>query len=140
MKTHLKTLSILIFLAISLSACGEASLHLGNLKIGEVRIGMFETRGPNHMAYSYTTFSGHESTLIELEPGQLLTVDYQVQMTKGSLTIEIQSPQNELLWQENFDSDTSDSIELQAQESGQHFIVISADSAGGSVDVSWLSE
>jgi hypothetical protein len=140
MKTHLKTLSILIFLAVILSACGEASLHLGKLKIGEVRIGMFETRGPNHMAYSYTTFSGHESAPVELGSGQLLTVDYQVQMTKGNLSIEIQSPQNELLWQKNFESDASDSIELQPQEAGQYFIIISADSAGGSFDISWRTK
>jgi len=140
MKIHVKTTSLLIFLTVLLSACGGGSLHLGKLKIGEVRIGMFETRGPNHMAYSYTTFSGHESDPIELESGQILTVDYQVQMTKGSLTIEIQSPQNKVLWQKNFDSDASDSIKIQAQESGQHFMIISAEAAGGSVDVSWLSE
>lgn len=140
MKIRIKYLSSLILLTVLLSACGGGSLHVGKLKIGEVRIGMLETRGPNHMAYSYTTFSGHESAPVDLDSGQTLTIDYQVQMTKGGLTLEIQDPQNDVLWQKSFQTDASETIELQAQETGQHAIIIAAESAGGSVDVSWYVE
>jgi hypothetical protein len=140
MKIRIKYLSSLILLTVLSSACGGGSLHVGKLKIGEVRIGMLETRSPNHMAYSYTTFSGHESAPLELVSGQTLTIDYQVRMTKGDLTLEIQDPQNDVLWQKSFQADASETIELQARENGQHFIVIAAESAGGSVDVSWRVE
>jgi hypothetical protein len=139
MKSRKKYLSLLILLTVLLSACG-GSLHVGKLRIGEVRIGMLETRGPNHMAYSYTTFSGHESAPLELVSGQTLTIDYQVRMTKGDLTLEIQDPQSDVLWQKRFQADASENIELQAQKNGQHSIVIAAESAGGSVDVSWTVE
>ena len=136
MKTF-RSSPIIFLVVVLLAACNLPNFHLGKLQVGEIRLGMAGSNQPGRMNYSFSTFTGFERGDSQVEAGQILSMDYTVAVRKGSLYLEVLSPAGEIAWQAELNEDAQDRFEVLAEESGRYAIVVRADNAGGSFEVSW---
>jgi hypothetical protein len=134
MKTKLN-LTIIVFIiilpALLLSGCDTSKL-----KIGEVRL-MYGENEDGRMYYDIKTFSGFERGSVQTEKGQTIAFDYDATLTKGSLIIEWQDPEGEVVWRKNLVESDSGVENITVESSGEYTVVVQGLDAGGSFDVSW---
>ena len=82
-KSQFYLLITILMIGTILSGCDFTS----KIKIGEVRLGMFGDNEDGLMLYSYRTFTGTESDLIQAQQGQTIRFSYALDVNKGSLLI-----------------------------------------------------
>jgi hypothetical protein len=131
-------LSLLLVLALgACDALEEAGAELGQMD--NVQIGFVESSGLNNTEARFHTLSGRKSWRERLGQGDRLTLAYEVTLDKGSLTLQVQNPQDEAMWQVELEegADVDDEVVLDAGESGTYTIVVLGDGAGGNYDLSW---
>lgn len=136
-STFLISVTLLSITALILGGCTSGSFHLGDVKFGEVRIGMMGSNSPRGMAYQYRTFSGFEQGSLETKSAGSIDLEYDVAITKGSLTIQVMDPSEETLWEKDFDESAQGRVELEAEQPGRYQIFVQADDAGGSFELTW---
>lgn len=140
MKMKMFLIIILSCTLVLLSACGAGPIHLGNLKIGEVRIGMIGAEKPGEMDYSYSTFNGYESQSLDLKAGQNLKIEYEVKVSKGNLRLAVEGPEAEILWETVLEEDGQDRVEVTIEAEGRYLLYIEGEQTGGSFRVNWQTE
>jgi hypothetical protein len=126
-----RILLLTTILAILISSC-----DLNKIKIGEVRM-MYGVNEDGHISYEFTTFTGYENGNIQAETGQTISFDYQAAVDKGSLVIEWQDPNGEVLWRKDIVESESGSEDIAIHSPGRYTIVIQGKGAGGNFDISW---
>jgi hypothetical protein len=135
-KTHAYLLFTILIIATVLSGCDFTS----KIKIGEVRLGMFGDNADGLMHYSYRTFTGIESDIIQAQQGQTISYSYALDVNRGSLIIEWQDPKGEVAWREIFETSVQGINEIPVVATGTHTITIQGKDTGGSFKVSWEVE
>ena len=135
-KTHVYLLFTILIIGNVLSGCDFTS----KIKIGEVRLGMFGDNADGLMYYSYRTFTGIESDLIQAQQGQTISHSYALDVNKGSLIIEWQDPEGEVAWREVFETSVQGINEIPVVTTGTYTIIIQGKDTGGSFKVSWEVE
>jgi len=134
MKTKYYRIHILLIttiLSILISGC-----NLNKVKIGEVRM-MYGSNEDGRISYNISTFSGIERGSVQVETGQSISFTYQAVLDKGSLVIEWQDPQGEVMWRKNLvESDHGDD-EIEIVSPGKYTIMIQGSGVGGKFDVFW---
>jgi hypothetical protein len=120
-------LAIALLLASLVAACGQSSLE----------IGMVETRLPGRWQASYVTFTGTKVDTIQAQAGQTLMLEYDVQVDKGDLSMEVSRDDREAVWDMSFQEDAKDAVEVALDQDGPYTISLAGDNAGGSFDLSW---
>ncbi len=118
-------------LVLMLSSC-----DFSKVRIGEVRM-MYGTNEDGHISYNYSTFTGVENGRIQVEAGQRIFFDYRVSVTKGSLVIEWQDPEGEIVWREKIQENKDGEEIITAESSGTYRIIIQGKNAGGDFDIRW---
>lgn len=137
MKTKLNLFPLSMFiliLVILLSGCDYTKI-----KVGEVRV-MYGSNEDGHISYDFKTFTGFESGSAQVEKGEIIFFDYQATVDKGSLLIEWQDPNGEIVWQENLSESERGNVEIGIETSGKYTIIIQGKNAAGNFDVSWMKE
>ena len=132
-KLYIYLLIITLIVGILTSGCDFSS----KIKIGDVRLGMFGDNEIGYLSYSYRTFTGVESNKVSVQNGDTLAFSYQVSVNKGSLNIEWQDPDGEIVWQEIFTTDAQGDIEIPMGTAGSYKIIIQGKDTGGSFEISW---
>lgn len=128
LKTRMISLSIMVLAAgLVLTACGSSSL----------RIGWRETSGFSRKTARYVTFDGVEKKNIRLQSGETLHMEWNAAVEKGSLTLEIQDPDQHTLWKESFTADDRGSIDLNVEKNGLYTLRIQGGSTGGGYELDW---
>jgi hypothetical protein len=85
---------------------------------------------------SYVTFNGQKDKSIKLDEGEKLIMEYKVTVNKGSLTINITSPDDNILWESKFTGGSiGDTVEITAQKAGSYTINFIGDKTGGGYHV-----
>ena len=120
----------IILLAGLLTAC-EAD---------RVAVGMRETNLPGQWQATYTTFSGTEVDTFSVDAGQTLVLEYETEVEKGSLTIQVENPDDEVLWDTSFDEGDADTVRVDLEQDGRYAIVLIGEDTGGSWDLEWEIE
>jgi hypothetical protein len=138
MKTCWHSLSQVLIVLMSLFLISGCSFHFGDLKIGETRLGMVGSKSPGSLVYSYRTFSGFESQDFQAEAGEMLEVSYHAVVERGSLTIEVQDPERNVIWSRTLDVSQEQSFTLPLEKSGRHGIIVHAKDASGSFEINWM--
>jgi hypothetical protein len=134
MKTKYNLIHILLittFLSILLSSC-----NLSKVKIGEVRM-MYGTNEDGRISYDIRTFTGIERGSVQAETGETISFTYQAVLDKGSLMIEWQDPNGEVMWQKNLVESDQGAEEIEIKSSGEYVIITQGKGAAGNFDVSW---
>lgn len=125
-QINLLTISLLVVIGL-ITGCGQSSLE----------IGMVETNLPGRWEASYATFTGIKVNRIQADAGQILTLEYEIQVDKGDLSIAVSHEENEALWDVSLREDAKDTVELTLEQDGPYALTIEGDNAGGSFDLSW---
>lgn len=105
-----------------------------------IKIGYSEISSPSGKSLEYQTFTGSTGAGVNLEQGETLVLNYDAQVTKGTLTLEVQNPDQDIVWDTRLQETVNNSVELQAQQSGNYLIMIEGDDTGGGLELSWSVE
>ena len=124
-------LLIIIMLSVFMSAC-----ELNKVKFGEVRM-MYGTNEAGRISYDISTFTGIERGQLRVEPGKMIAFAYEVDLDKGTILIEWQDPQGDVIWQKNLDASDQGDEKIEVISPGTYTIFIQGKGAGGRFDVSW---
>jgi hypothetical protein len=126
------TLSALtpLLISILLIGCGSSN----------VRLGWSESKLPGCWHADYSTFEGVERTTFLAQQGQMVNLDYNVVVEKGSLTLKVVGPDGESLWEESFGEAADGAVTLRVSQKERYQVCVVGEDTGGSFDLSWHVE
>lgn len=87
------------------------------------------------MIDSSTSWTGDKKTEIEFEKGQKVTLNYQSKLENGELSMQILSPEDEVIHE--FEVDDDGNVEIEIMESGTYIILITGTEFKGSYRLEW---
>lgn len=94
---------------------------------------------PGEMTYSFETFDGTESTLLTVDANASTDVEYQTDLSEGTLSIRIEtlsgSVNRSILTNET--GTTEGRVSVTDLDPGRYKIVVEGDEASGSFSVTW---
>lgn len=126
--------ALLLLLVFTLGACDQWE---GG---STVEMGMVETSGLNNTEARFETLRGRKVQQERLDAGETMILDYAVTVDKGTLTLLVEDPAGEVVWQTAVTDSAADQVEIVANEAGQYDIVVEGDDAGGSYELEWTPE
>ncbi len=129
-----RILFITTMLALFLGGC-----DFSKIKIGEVRM-MYGANEEGHIAYNYETFTGIESGNVQVEKGQIISFEYAATVNRGSLMIEWQDPNGEVVWRKSLIESDGGNEAIIAESSGGYSIFIQGRNTSGEFDISWENQ
>ena len=92
----------------------------------------------DHIQATYKRFTGTEIKTIRLNEGDTLVIDYQSEVTEGTLTLSLTDPDgNEVA---SLGTDTEGTERLGIEEGGGYTLLILGDKTGGSFEINWRIE
>ncbi len=111
----------------SLLACGSPA----------VKIGWVSRAAPGRVTYRYRTFRGREVQRFSAEEGQVISLEYEATVNKGSLTIAVRGPEGDTLWHVTLREDLRAHVLIFVPTSGVHTLVAEGKDTGGDLQVRW---
>ena len=141
-KYRVGLLSLLfVLIAFLLGACRVLEDAPG-LDFGEVdnlQIGMVESSGFNSTEAHFHTLTGRKSWRENLREGDTFSLEYDASLEKGSLLLQVENSQGEVIWEKTVAEGESagEEMELTAGESGTYTIAVVGDDAGGEYELAW---
>ena len=121
-----KILTLIFIIAmLSLTACSRTQVGWVATNIGDT----FEA--------SYQRFDGQEVETYQLESGESFSLSYEIEVDKGSLTLELVDPEDQLVWEESFSEDAEDVFEFTPETSGRYRLLVIGDDTQGSFELNW---
>ena len=129
-KLNVLWLTLFFLLTILLAGCGRST----------VEVGMVETTLPGQWQASYETFSGTKTNTFTADEGSLLILDYVVEVEKGTLTLRVESPDDEVLWEAGLEDEAESFVEIPLEQDRRYTLVVEGDATGGSFGLAWEVE
>jgi len=121
------TLISTLILLVSLTAC--------TIKVGWVSINF-----GNRFSASYQHFNGKQVDRIRMKPGETLTLNYEIEVDKGALSLQIINPQGDLIWKEKFLKNAESQFVFTAETGGVYKVIVLGEQTGGSFKLDWVIE
>lgn len=112
-------------------------LLLGCQAVSNVRVGWVEMSDLDSMSATYATFDGTEARSIGVEAGQNVALTYEATAERGTLTMQMVSPDDEIVWEETITEGDSGTAVVTAEQDGRYRLVLVGEDTGGSFDVTW---
>lgn len=143
MKSTARTclLVVLVVLGIGLIiSCVSLVLGIGlfsGFDRSGLRIGWTEITGLNRKRCTYRYFSGREYQRFRADDGETVTLDYEADVERGSLTIRIEDPDDRQIWVESMDEDDEGAFEFTAEKSGIYTMIVVGNETRGSFEIEW---
>lgn len=103
----------------------------------QVRVGFIGSQVGNRMAFDYELFSGQEQKTLNLDRGQTLDLNFDVQVERGSLTLQLIDKDGAVSWEESFEDDSAGSVDLEIDGDGFYRISVSGQKTEGGFDIDW---
>jgi hypothetical protein len=124
-------LGITITLAALLSSCNSSNIIDADIRM------KIRSHQEGRISKSYRTFSGLERETFQVEKGQIISLNYEAIVENGSLIIELQNPNGEIIWREILGKSCRGTDELYIKYPGRYTILIQGREAGVDLDISW---
>jgi methionine-rich copper-binding protein CopC len=86
---------------------------------------------------SYVSFGGLERKSFRAEAGEMIELDYDVEVEEGALTIQLLDPEEDRVFHRTFRESAADVELMSAPRSGRYELRIEGEGTKGSYDVSW---
>jgi hypothetical protein len=104
-----------------------------------ISVGMIGNKMPSRISYHFHLFSGQKNGTVKVKNEQIINIEYEVEINDGSLSIGLQNPSKEIIWESNFTEGHSETntVEVTADKEGKYKIIIKGQKAKGSFNVSW---
>ena len=126
-RTLLLTMALLVVSGV-LAGCGGRST---------LKIGWRGSDARRRKWANYVSFSGVERASFRAQAGEVIRLDYDVEVEKGSLTIQLLDPDGEAAWEKTFEEGDADEVVVRVSQNGRYRLHIEGNETGGSYDVSW---
>ncbi len=117
-------ITILLIFLVLLSACTR-------------KIGWVGMNYDSKMKAAYTGFTGPESAIIRLDPGEGFLLEYQVTVEEGGLTLQMTGPDGQVIWAEAFRTDDEGQFQFTSENGGRYLLQAIGDETRGGYDLSW---
>jgi hypothetical protein len=104
---------------------------------GSVRLGWVETSSPGHITASYSEFTGTEVRTIQAQAGDTLCLEYEDEVDRGNLRLEVEDPFGQTIWCESLCENCCQSEALPVDEPGCYTILVWGEETAGSFDLAW---
>jgi hypothetical protein len=117
------TIAVLILLSI-LTSCNY-------------RQGWVEVTYSDRMLATYSLFDGQSRTTVGLAAGEMMALEYDLEITKGSLSLQIVDPDRVVVWEDSFSESSTGSTSITAEIEGRYHLVVIGDSTKGGFDLRW---
>lgn len=101
------------------------------------KVGWVGTNIGNTYRASYQRFDGREADRIRLRSNEPFSLDYEVEVEDGALTLQILAPGGDIVWEETFLVDAEDIFEFTPESSGRYTIRIEGDQTQGRFELNW---
>jgi hypothetical protein len=120
----------LVVLAGFLVGCSQSS----------VRLDWVETSSPGHIKATYAEFTGTETRTVLAQPGETLYLEYDAEVSKGGLYLEVDDPYREAIWCVFLCDDCGETKALPLKRAGCYTISVQGEAAEGGFDLKWEQE
>jgi hypothetical protein len=117
--------AILVMLTGPLAGCDQSS----------IRLGWVETSSPGHLKASYGEFTGTETRTVLAQPGETLYLEYDVEVNRGNLRLEVDDPYGQAIWCVALCTDCGETKALPVSKAGCYTISIQGEATEGSFDL-----
>ena len=94
----------------------------------------------NSFDATYQLFEGEETEKIRLSNGARFSLNYDITVEEGVLTLQIRDPNKTLIWEESFNENIQDSLSFPAEVEGRYTLDIIGDETQGGFDLQWEIE
>jgi len=123
----MKKYSIILLLLplLFLSSCSRTQIAWVEMNFG------------NDFEASYQLFDGEERERIQVDAGDTFSLSYDVTVDDGALTLQIEDPDGNTVWEETFLDDDEGVYEFTPESSGRINLIVLGDNTEGSFDLSW---
>ena len=101
------------------------------------RQGWVEVTLSDRIRATYSLFDGQNGTNVELASGEVLTLEYDIEITKGDLTLQIINPDKVVIWEESFNENAAGNTSITAEIEGVFQLVEIGEMTGGGFDLHW---
>lgn len=118
-----------LLLAVALSVITLAGCTLS--------VGSYFAQSQGRMTGRYATYDGVKTRNIALESGHTLSLDYNIKVSKGTLTLALLNPDGEVVWKEDCTADRHAKIVYTPLTPGVHKLELTAEWTGGSYELKW---
>jgi hypothetical protein len=92
---------------------------------------------PGNISYSYNKFTGKEIGYFKAEPEDIIIFEYIVEVDEGSLDIQIEDSDQEILWNASLQKNAEDKVQLSLKREGDYQITIIGNETSGRFHISW---
>lgn len=121
------TLLIMIVLITMLTACTR-------------KVGWVGSNIGHSFDATYQLFEGEETEKIRLSNGDRFSLNYDIIVDEGALTLQIRDPNQTRIWEESFRENIQDSLSFRAEAEGRYTLDIIGDETQGGFDLQWEIE
>jgi len=105
-----------------------------------IKVGWVSINFGNRFSASYRRFDGKQVDRIRIKPAETLILNYEVEVNKGALTLQMINPQGDLIWTEKFLEDEESQFVFTAETGGIYKVIVMGEQTGGSFKLDWVIE
>ncbi len=91
----------------------------------------------NTYSATYQLFDGKQTESIKIDAGDKFSLSYEVDVDDGALTLQMVTPEKEVVWEAAFLQDNADIFSFSPEESGRYTLNILGDNTQGGFDLKW---
>ncbi|MFC2031732.1 hypothetical protein ACFLWA_13535 [Chloroflexota bacterium] len=124
-RTPLAT--ILVVLTGLLVACSQSS----------TRLGWVEASSPGSLEATYAEFTGMETRTVPVQPGKTLYLEYDAEVRKGALRLEVDDPLGETIWCAFLCDSCGETKVLPVNRAGCYTISVQGETTEGGFELQW---
>ena len=114
-----------------------AALLIGCGGPSSLRIGWIGQDGLRSKSARYQLFSGVKRGSFDAKAGEMIVLEYAVEVQEGTLALSLNDPDGEALWSATFEERRTDEVRVEATQDGRYGVVIEGESTRGSFEVAW---
>ncbi|MFP4697493.1 MAG: hypothetical protein ACLFMO_02185 [Eubacteriales bacterium] len=124
----MKKLFVCLFIILTILVTGCSS---------EIAIMQKGNTTSDKMEYDYFYFDGIKRAYFHMKEDINIKLDYDLNIKKGNLTLEIIDNDDKALWSQEFNKDTEDEIIVKIKEKGIYKIVVKGEEAKGGFEINY---
>lgn len=91
----------------------------------------------NSISATYQLFDGKQTETIRIDAGDKFSLDYEIDVNEGALTLQMVNPDKDIIWEAVFLQDTTDMFTFFSEEGGRYTLRILGDNTQGGFNIEW---
>ncbi len=101
------------------------------------KIGWVETNFGSTFKASYQFFDGRATDTIKLNEGETLSLSYDLRVEDGALTLQLENPDGDILWEETFQENDKATVDFISEADGRVRLMVFGEETQGEFNFTW---